>query len=127
MRTRTLGTGLLAAALVAAGAFLMSSLAGDRGAARGEPVRGERAAAARTDPWTATSNRRRPALLYGRFESLGRADGLPSDRTTCVLAEGDLLAVGTEDGLALRRGGAAWTVKSEKDGLAHRYVTSRCL
>jgi ligand-binding sensor domain-containing protein len=120
MRTRTFGTWLLAAVLVAAGAFLMSSLARDGGTAPADATGADRAA----DPWTPPAKPRHPALLYERFESFGRADGLPSDRTTCVLAEGDLLAVGTEDGLALSRGRGAWTSLSEKDGLAHRYVTS---
>jgi ligand-binding sensor domain-containing protein len=63
-------------------------------------------------------------LLYDRFETITRADGLPSDRVTSVLADGDFLAVGTDDGLAVRRGAGAWTTYGEKDGLGHRYVTS---
>src|SRR6185503_15665447 len=74
-------------------------------------------------PWTQPTRVRRSALMYDRFETIGRADGLPSDRTTCVLADGDLLVAGTDEGLAVRRGGR-WTVYGESDGLAHRYVTS---
>jgi ligand-binding sensor domain-containing protein len=75
------------------------------------------------DPWATPAVVERPALFYDRFETIGRADGLPSDRVTCVAADGDVLAVGTDDGLAVRRAGA-WTVYREKDGLSHRYVTS---
>jgi ligand-binding sensor domain-containing protein len=121
MRTRDLGAGLFALLLVAGGAVLMSSLAGERATA--SPAPALRAEIAR-DPWTQPAEPPRPAMLYERFETIGRADGLPSDRTTCVLAEDGVLVVGTEDGLAVRRGGAAWTVFAEKDGLAHRYVTS---
>ena len=124
MRTSDLRAGLLAAALVAAGGYAMSSIAGERGAARAEPARADPAAAAPSDPWRQSARPRRPALLYERFETIGRADGLPSDRTTCVLAEDGALAVGTEEGLALRPRGGAWTVLSEEQGLAHRYVTS---
>jgi ligand-binding sensor domain-containing protein len=113
---------ILTAGLVAAGAAAMALLASHRGAVlAGEPHAATPATPA--GPWTEPAAPKRSALLYDRFETIGRADGLPSDRTTCVLADGDLLAVGTDDGLAVRRGGA-WTVYGEKDGLAHRYVTS---
>jgi len=62
-------------------------------------------------------------MIYERFETLGVEDGLPSERITCVLAEGDDLYVGTDAGLAMRRGGE-WTVVSTDQGLSHRYVTS---
>jgi len=75
------------------------------------------------DPWVQPAAAQRPALYYDRFETIGRADGLPSERVTCVLAEGDSLSVGTDHGLALRRAGQ-WSVIGEKDGLAQRYVTS---
>jgi ligand-binding sensor domain-containing protein len=77
----------------------------------------------RVDPWKAPAHPVRPTLLYTRFETIGVADGLPSERVTCVLAEDDDLAVGTDRGLALRRGGV-WTVIGEEQGLSHPYVTS---
>jgi ligand-binding sensor domain-containing protein len=113
---------VLAAALGVAAVALIAALASERGAV----IAGETPAAPPTvadDPWTPPAVVERPALFYDRFETIGRADGLPSDRVTCVAADGDVLAVGTEDGLAVRRAGA-WTVWREKDGLAHRYVTS---
>jgi len=75
------------------------------------------------DPWKAPETPTQSAMLYTRFETLGVADGLPSERVTCVLAEGDDLYVGTDAGLAMRRGGE-WTVVTPADGLSHRYVTS---
>ncbi len=79
--------------------------------------------APRVDPWQAPAVVPAPAMVYDRFETIGVEDGLPSERVTCVLAEGDDLAVGTERGVAIRTGGK-WTVYDEDDGLAHRYVTS---
>lgn len=94
------------------------------------PVAGVPSAAAATerstqklDPWTQPTTLVRPALFYDRFETIGVADGLPSEKATCVLAEGAQLTVGTDQGLALRRDGL-WSVISEQDGLAQRYVTS---
>lgn len=80
-------------------------------------------AAAEPDPWRAPAVVPRPALVYDRFETIGPEDGLPSERVTSVLAEGGELSVGTEAGLALRRGGR-WTVIGAAQGLAHDYVTS---
>jgi ligand-binding sensor domain-containing protein len=107
----------LGAAVVAIGA-----LADRRAPALAEEPR-TTPSAVRPDPWAQPATPKRPTLYYDRFETLGVADGLPSERVTAVLAVKDDLAVGTEDGLALRRGGK-WTVFHEKDGLAHRYVTS---
>jgi ligand-binding sensor domain-containing protein len=124
MKLRTFGTGLGAAALLAAVAALMAGLAGERGAlVANEPVSASATSRPAADPWAKPERAKRSALFYDRFETIGRADGLPSDRVTSVLADGDLLVVGTDDGLAVRRGGK-WTVLGEKDGLAHRYVTS---
>ncbi len=75
------------------------------------------------DPWAAPQGVTPYATRYVRFETLGVADGLPSERVTCVVAEGDDLYVGTDAGVALRRGGT-WSVVGEQQGLAHRYVTS---
>jgi ligand-binding sensor domain-containing protein len=86
------------------------------------PTRGPQAAETR-DPWLAPRDVPAPELVYDRFETIGVADGLPSERVTTILAEGADLSVGTEAGLALRRGGA-WSVISEAQGLAHDYVTS---
>lgn len=74
------------------------------------------------DPWAKPATTR-PLPRYVRFETLGVADGLPSERTTCVAAEGDDLFVGTEHGFASRRGGV-WRTWKTADGLPHDYVTS---
>ena len=118
---RRSSSALLFAALAAAGFAAMTQLAAGRGGQAQAHPAGE--AAAPADPWTPPAEPLRSALLYDRFETIGVKDGLPSERTTCVLAEGEDLAVGTDAGLALRRAGK-WTVLTEKDGLAHRYVTS---
>jgi ligand-binding sensor domain-containing protein len=63
-------------------------------------------------------------MLYDRFETIGKADGLPSDKVTTVLAEaGRDRVVGTDAGLAVRRDGR-WTTHAKADGLGHDYVTS---
>jgi ligand-binding sensor domain-containing protein len=121
MPRSTLVAAVVAAPLVAAGVALMSGLTSGRDAALAGAAESERARA--VDPWTPATAPKRSVMLYDRFETLTMADGLPSDRTTCVLADGDLLAVGTDEGLALRWGGA-WSVLTEKDGLGGRYVTS---
>lgn len=85
-----------------------------------------RAAAAQEpppDPWRAPPRPETPALFYERFETWTAADGLPSDKVTCVLAEDGALWAGTDQGLAERRGDG-WTCYGTGDGLAHRYVTS---
>jgi len=74
-------------------------------------------------PWRVPESVLRPALRYERFETIGVAEGLPSERVTAVLVEGDRLAVGTEHGIALRNGGV-WSTLDEDDGLSHDYVTS---
>jgi ligand-binding sensor domain-containing protein len=74
-------------------------------------------------PWHAPAEIRPATLIYDRFETLTVADGLPSNRVTSVLAVDDELWVGTDRGLARRRGGE-WAYWSEAEGLSHRYVTS---
>ncbi|RMH03328.1 MAG: hypothetical protein D6702_06395 [Planctomycetota bacterium] len=78
------------------------------------------------DPWRQPVEPRRPALLYDRFESFDRSDGLPSDKVTTVLALADEVWVGTDHGLAVRRDGT-WRSFTPDDGLPHRYVTSLSL
>ncbi len=119
MKIRPLLATSVATALVAAGAVVMACLAGDEPPARATTPQSARP----VDPWTPPAQVKRSALLYDRFETIAKKDGLPSDRTTCVLCDGDFLAVGTDSGLAVRRAGK-WTTYAEKDGLAHRYVTS---
>ncbi len=71
----------------------------------------------------------RPDARPGQFkaifeiETLGVKDGLPSERVTCLLVEGETLNVGTDRGMAVRRDGT-WTTYTPADGLGHRYVTS---
>ena len=60
---------------------------------------GAEPAATAADPWTPAGPVPAPELLYDRFESFGVADGLPTERVTSVLAEGEDLSVGTEHGL----------------------------
>ncbi len=79
--------------------------------------------AAAQDPWQAPAEPAVSALHYDRFESFGRADGLPSDKVTTVLVEDGGLWVGTDQGFAVR-GADGWKSFSEQDGLCHRYVTS---
>ena len=79
--------------------------------------------AAAKDPWQGPFEVEQPNLFYDRFETFDSRDGLPSDKTTAVLAGDDELWVGTDRGLALRRQGT-WTSWNRSDGLAHDYVTS---
>lgn len=76
-----------------------------------------------SDPWVAPARPTRWPTRYVRFETLTPADGLPTERVTCVLAHESELAVGTEAGLALRRAGR-WSVLSTAQGLGHAYVTA---
>jgi ligand-binding sensor domain-containing protein len=130
-RARDTALVLLPAAALAA--LLAVWIAGERAAAPSaaaqEPpapvadASGPYTRSAPVDPWAKPAAPHRPALFYDRFETLTTADGLPSDRVTCVLAEGGELVVGTEHGLAVRRGGR-FTVYGTGQGLAHDYVTS---
>jgi ligand-binding sensor domain-containing protein len=113
----------LAVAVLLGGAGLR--LAGGGPAAPGEADTAA-APAVGGDPWAEPAEARRAALFYDRFETLTVDDGLPSNKVTTVLVAGDDLWVGTDSGLARRRGGA-WRTWSEADGLGHRYVTSLAL
>ncbi len=117
-----LPSALLALALgaAAAPALLRAPAPSQAGA---EPRAPAAAVPARPDPWRAPAEPTRWATRYARFESFTTAHGLPSDRVTCVLAEGDRLAVGTEAGLALGRPGAFQRFGPEQ-GLPHAYVTA---
>ena len=115
---------LSAATVIVAGVALLvwRPFAPDAEVRAGEPEPARELPVA-LDPWQAPEKPTQSAILYDRFETLGVADGLPSERVTCVLAEGDDLYVGTDAGLAMRRGGE-WTIVTPDDGLSHRYVTS---
>ncbi len=78
------------------------------------------------DPWAAPPEPKSAAIFYDRFETLTVRDGLPSNKVTTVLPDGEDLWVGTDLGLARRRDGE-WRTWSELDGLGHRYVTSLAL
>lgn len=79
--------------------------------------------AATADVWRSPAEVVRPALRYSRFETLGLADGLPSERVTALLVEGAKVIAGTEAGLAIREGGR-FRVIDQKSGLSDDYVTS---
>jgi ligand-binding sensor domain-containing protein len=117
---RARGAGILLGLVVASALAALSAARGlgsdDVPARRAVPT-------APTDPWTRPAA---PTLLptrYTRFETLTREDGLPCDRVTCLLAEGEDLVVGTEHGLALRRAGT-WSTIGKAQGLRHDYVTA---
>jgi len=116
-------TGLIASAAIVVAAALFAALGGNRRASMAAESAPPVASSAADGPWTTSAKFERPAMFYDRFETIGRKDGLPSDRVTSVVADGDVLAVGTDDGFAVRRTGK-WSVFTEKEGLAHRYVTS---
>ncbi|MHC4846088.1 MAG: ligand-binding sensor domain-containing protein [Planctomycetota bacterium] len=63
------------------------------------------------------------APLYAGWRTYRTADGLPSDKVMCVLADGEDVWAGTEAGLARLRDGR-WTVFTKEDGLAHPVVTA---
>jgi len=60
---------------------------------------------------------------FDRWQSFTTADGLPSDKASCVLAAGDEVWVGTDRGLAVLRG-STWTAYTRKDGLVHDGILS---
>jgi ligand-binding sensor domain-containing protein len=78
------------------------------------------------DAWTSPEAPTTAALYYDRWETLTSQDGLPSDKVTTVLVNGDDLWVGTDRGIARRRN-STWTYWTEAEGLGHRYVTSLSL
>ena len=120
-RLTALVCGALGVALAAAFMGVRSGV-DDEVARAGEP-RPARDVTPALDPWGAPDAYTQSVILYHHFETLGVEDGLPSERITSVIAEGDDLYVGTDAGLAIRRGGV-WSVLSEESGLAHRYVTA---
>lgn len=108
----------LAALALVAGASGPAPAPADPGAPSPAP-----AGVRRPDPWATPAAPTRWATRYARFTTLTTKDGLPSNRVTCVLAEGQDLAVGTEAGLALGRAGA-FQVLAQAQGLPHAYVTA---
>jgi ligand-binding sensor domain-containing protein len=60
---------------------------------------------------------------YDLWQSYTTADGLPSDKTLCVLATDEEVWVGTDRGLARFRDGT-WQTLTRADGLAHDAITS---
>jgi len=91
--------------------------------ADGPPPAAPPATAPPPDPWAVPATPVASATRYARFETLTTKDGLPSDHVTCVLAGPDELVVGTDRGVAIRRG-TAWTTYREAQGLSHDVVTS---
>ncbi|UCE93748.1 MAG: hypothetical protein JSV73_00175 [Flavobacteriaceae bacterium] len=61
--------------------------------------------------------------LYGEWKHFTVKDGLPSDKTYCVLIDNDRILVGTHDGLAVYQD-EKWITYTTKDGLAHNGVLS---
>ena len=66
------------------------------------------------------------ARAYLSWITHTNADGLPSDKVLCVLADGDDVWAGTDAGLARLRDGR-WTSFSTEDGLAFPVVSSLAL
>ena len=68
-----------------------------------------------------------PIAVVTGWKSYGKADGLPSEKVFAVCPDGDVVWVGTDRGLARLKDGA-FTVFTEKDGLAYPVVSSlaRC-
>lgn len=64
--------------------------------------------------------------LFTDWRTFTAADGLPSDVVFYLLADGENLWAGTEDGLAVYRDGT-WTSWGEDDGLVYPVVTSLAL
>lgn len=61
-----------------------------------------------------------------RFENFTTANGLPNNHVYSVLADGDRIWAGTDNGLGLYENGQ-WKTFTTKDGLAHRAVLSLAL
>ena len=61
--------------------------------------------------------------LYGEWKHFTVKDGLPSDKTYCVLIDNDRILVGTHYGLAVYQD-EKWITYTTKDGLAHNGVLS---
>lgn len=108
--TRSLSLVLLASAIAA--------LAGPRGFSQ------SRSAAQR--PRTHVTSAALQKLPHFRFENFTSANGLPDDHVFAVLADGERIWAGTNNGLGLFDHGK-WTTYNTKDGLAHRAVLSLAL
>lgn len=119
---------VLAAAAVVASVLIVSIASLRRDAAGGTVLADDGRAAPATgdtaaDPWAVPADVAPPVLYFDRWETLTTKDGLPSDRISTVLAEGDDLYVGTENGFAARRAGR-WATWGKAEGLPHGFVTS---
>jgi len=119
----------VAASSLSIAALLAASLAlGTWRAGASTPVAAAQPAPATVapSPWVVPATLRRAPVDFDRFTTLTRADGLPSNRVTTVLVDGEDLWVGTDEGVARRRRGE-WSYWTPAQGLAHRYVTSLSL
>lgn len=114
---------LLVAVLFVANQLRTGSRSSDGPTSAGRSAPETILAAEPADPWRLPLSVERPAMHYARFETLDRSDGLPSNRITTVLVEGDTIHAGTDRGLAIGRAGA-FRVYTREDGLANNYVTS---
>jgi hypothetical protein len=84
-------------------------------------LRGASLARAGSGPPAATSRGSRETPFYEHWRSFTTKDGLPSNETKCVRADGDRVWVGTAEGLACYEHGK-WRTYGVKDGLPHRVV-----
>lgn len=119
------GSAAISILVVAGGLATAIGIAGSQGKRDAESV-GEASSSerfAKPGAWTSPANPTPAALFYDRWETLTSRDGLPSDKVTTILIDGENLWVGTDHGLARRRG-SDWTYWTEINGLGHRYVTS---
>jgi len=62
--------------------------------------------------------------IYDTWTHFSTSDGLPSNKINCVKADGDMVWVGTDKGLAVMEGGQVTRVYGKEDGLAHANVVS---
>jgi ligand-binding sensor domain-containing protein len=62
-------------------------------------------------------------IVYDRWETVGRENGLPSDKVLAVLCDGPHVWVGTENGLVCVEDGKL-SVWGTQHGLAHRVVSA---
>jgi len=79
--------------------------------------------------WAATrsvATERPPAGVITRWETFGRAQGLPDDRVFAVLVAPEGVWAGTERGIALLRDGKVVRTFGEADGISFPVVTSLC-
>ncbi len=73
-----------------------------------------------------SSAARPPAGVITRWETMGKAQGLPDDRVFAVLVAPEGVWAGTEHGLALVRDGKVVKTYGEADGISFPVVTSLC-